>query len=359
MALNKIAGEWDLPLLAELIDDLDKSGFDVSLTGFDAPDMDALFAEQNKGEVQEDNFDAQEEAAKIIDPTAKRGQVWQLGRHRLMCGDSTVKNDIDRLMDGKLADMVFTDPPYNVNYEGGTKNKLKIMNDKMSSDKFRDFLFAFYEAAFSVTMAGGAIYVCHADTEGYNFRGAMIDAGWLLKQCIVWVKNAMVMGRQDYHWRHEPILYGWKPGSSHNWCGNRKQTTVIDDFANIVISQNENDHTITFNSGVQTAIIKVPYYEVIYKGDDAIATVWRFEKPNRNGEHPTMKPVGIPARAINNSCKRGGIVLDSFGGSGSTLIAAEQTGRCCYTMELDPIYCDVIIKRWEQLTGQQAVLANE
>lgn len=205
---------------------------------------------------------------------------------------------------------------------------------------------------------GGAIYICHSDTEGINFRRAMIDSGWLFKQCIVWVKNAFVMGRQDHHWQHEPILYGWKPGT-HKWYGNRKQSTVIQAEDGVFVNKNKNDYQITFNNGLRKVVLTVPAYTVIASEADDVSTVWRVDKPLRNGEHPTMKPVKLCARAIENSAPENGIVVDSFGGSGSTLIACEQLKRACYVMELDPKYCDVIVKRWEELTREKAVLINE
>lgn len=206
-------------------------------------------------------------------------------------------------------DLLITDPPYNVDYEGKTEDALTIENDSMSNDDFREFLFLAFNAADSVMKEGAAFYIWHADSEGYNFRGACFDNGWQVRQCLIWNKNCMVMGRQDYQWKHEPCLYGWKSGAAHSWYNDRSQTTVMD-----------------------------------------------FNKPSRNGEHPTMKPVELFAYQINNSSKEHDVVLDIFGGSGTTLIACEQLNRSCYTMELDPKYCDVIIKRWENLTGEKATL---
>jgi DNA modification methylase len=248
-------------------------------------------------------------------------------------------------MDGASADMVFTDPPYNVDYEGG--NGLKIQNDKMENDAFYQFLFEAYKNMINHTKEGGGIYVCHADSEGLNFRKAMIDAGWLLKQCLVWVKNSLVMGRQDYHWRHEPILYGWKPGAAHNWFGDRKQTTVKEVPRDISISKQEDGkYLITFLDGLRDISFKVDNYEIIEPGDD---TVWRIDKPKKNDVHPTMKPIELCANAIRNSSARGQIVLDLFGGSGSTLITSEQLKRRCYMMEFDSVYSDVIVERYIEL----------
>lgn len=320
IALNKISGDWETTKLTELLQELQASHeIDFELTGFSEEEFDELFKqldielEQDVGyeEVEDDEFDVESELEKIEEPETKLGDIWELGPHRLICGDSTDKLVIAKLMDGKLAAMVFTDPPYNVDYEGKTKDSLKIMNDKMDNDKFYQFLLALYSSMYGATEEGGAIYVCHADSEGLNFRKAMIDSGWLLKQCIIWVKNSIVLGRQDYHWQHEPILYGWKPGKAHKWNGDRKQSTV-----------------------------------------------WNFDKPQRNGEHPTMKPVGLVAKAIQNSSMKNDIVLDVCGGSGTTLIAAEQTDRICYLSELDPRYCDVIKQRYYEFTGIKPKLVS-
>ena len=273
-----------------------------------------------------------------------------------MCGDATKPADVDKLMDGRLAAMIFTDPPYNVAYEGGTSDKLTIKNDDMPTEKFNQFLRDAFQCMFSSVEPGGAIYVCHADSEGSNFRGALQDAGWMLKQCLIWAKNQFVIGRQDYQWQHEPILYGWKPGAAHRFFGGRKQGTVIEEIAPITVRQDDNGALLSFTAGLQTVTIRVPSYEVLQSGDDSLSTIWRFDKPLRNGDHPTMKPIGLCARAIQNSSRPGEIAADFFGGSGSTLVAAEQTGRECRTMELDPVYCDLIVKRWEEFTGQKASL---
>ncbi len=312
LALNKISGDWDEDKLSALLQELDENDMGIDLTGFDESDLADLIEKlesQMPVAIEDDEFDADQELAAIEKPETKPGDIWELGPHRLICGDSTDQQIIDRLMDGQLASMVFTDPPYNVDYEGKTADSLKIMNDKMDNDTFYRFLLNLYTTLLSATRRGGAIYVCHADSEGYNFRKAMFDAGWLMKQCIVWVKNGFVVGRQDYQWQHEPILYGWKLGAPHEWNGDRKQSTV-----------------------------------------------WFYDKPLRNGEHPTMKPVPLVAQAIQNSSKKGEIVLDGCSGSGTTMIAAEQTGRVCYMAELDPKYCDVIKKRYEEFTGNKAKL---
>jgi len=301
IALNKVSGDWDIPLLTELLKDIDLSGFDISLTGFDIGEVNTLFGEPD---TKEDDFDADKALAEIETPTTVYGDIWHLGRHRLICGDATSGADVSRLMDGREADLVLTDPPYNVDYEGGTREKLKIQNDRMQDGKFLQFLTDAFTVMHAHSKKGAPVYVFHAESEGYNFRTAFKNVGYHLRQCLVWVKNAMVLGRQDYQWQHEPILYGWKDGAGHCWYGDRKQTTLI-----------------------------------------------RFDKPLRNGEHPTMKPVSLCGYLIGNSSKEGDIVLDSFGGSGSTLIACEQMGRACYTSEIDPRYCDVIVRRYIEHVG--------
>lgn len=279
-------------------------------------------------------------------PIAKRGDIWQLGNHRLMCGDATDINDIEMLVAENKVDLFLTDPPYNVAYEGGTKDKLTIMNDSMKDDDFRQFLAQAFNAAAKTMRDGAAFYIWHADSEGYNFRGALRDAELDVRQCLVWVKNALVLGRQDYQWKHEPCLYGWKNGASHYWQGGRKQRTVITD-------------TDIFELRVKTKDDLLKWIEeYLLDHDKEETTVLYNEKPNKNKEHPTMKPIRLIARLIANSSKAGDVILDSFGGSGSTMIACEQLNRKCFMSELDPHYCDVIIKRWEDFTGQKAVLLN-
>lgn len=355
VALNKIEGDWDLPKLKDLLEEIDTGLFDIEITGFDLDEIEDLMT-QFQDEPKEDGFDMDQAVDEVEEPVTQPGDIWRLGRHRLLCGDATKIEDYERLMAGNQADMVFTDPPYNVDYTGKTKDALKIQNDKMDDNNFRLFLYHAFSNANAVTQPGGAIYICHADSEGYNFRGAMMDAGWLLKQCLIWVKNSIILGRQDYQWKHEPILYGWKPGAAHNWYGERKQSTVVDDPSHFAVKKEKDGAILSFSAGEdQTVMIRVPSYEVVYAGIDDHTTVWRFEKPSKNADHPTMKPIGLCAKAIRNSCPAKGIVLDMFLGSGSSLIAAEQTGRSCYGLELDPVYCDVIIRRWEELTGEKAV----
>lgn len=302
LALN--AG-WDNEMLKLEFDQLTELGFDVELTGFSLDEIEALAPiELNAGLTDED------EAPPLPpEPKTKPGDIYKLGKHRLMCGDSTSIDHLERLCGGQSVDMWLTDPPYNVAYEGKTKDSLTIQNDSMGDDQFRQFLRDAYVAADAVMKAGAVFYIWHADSEGYNFRGAAKDAGWKVRQCLIWKKSSMVMGRQDYHWKHEPCLYGWKEGAGHLWAADRKQTTILE-----------------------------------------------FEKPSRNGEHPTMKPVALFEYQLLNNTKGGDIVLDSFGGSGTTMIAAEKNGRVGYLMELDPKYCDVIVKRWEDFTGKKAEL---
>ena len=292
--LNRNSADWDFDALEEY--------FETSeLLDWGFEDFELVF-EKEAGEaedVEEDDFDAEPPE----EPKTEPGRMYQLGTHRLLCGDSTNEKDVKRLMDGELADMIHTDPPYNIAYEGGTKKREMIENDSMGED-FPAFLKAFYDCAFDVLKEGGAIYVWHASTETHNFIVQYLEAGFLFKSYIVWNKNNSTFGRSDYHWKHEPCIYGWKPGAGHNWYGDRKQTTV-----------------------------------------------WDVERPNRSDEHPTMKPLKLCATAIQNSSTKEEVVLDLFGGSGSTLIACEETGRQARLMEFDPKYCDVIVKRYCKLKG--------
>jgi len=357
IALNKIQGDWDYEKLKDLLQELDTGELDLELTGFDMGEIEDLMTQFHvPGEIIEDEVPEPPE-----EPITKPGDLWLLGRHRLLCGDATVAADVERLMDGKKADMVFTDPPYNVNYgdkasmlndyQKGHRNTSSIKNDNMKKDDFLRFLIDSFKSIYVALCPGGAFYICHAESTGLEFRKAVIEAGLLLKQCIIWAKNSLVIGRQDYQWKHEPILYGWKPGAAHRWYGGRKNTSVIEDNAQVVIEKQDDHAIIHLSLGLQQLAIKVSDYEVIFDGDDKLTTVWRIEKPQRNDVHPTMKPVGLCARAIENSSKPGEIVLDVFGGSGSTLIAAEQLNRTCYMMELDPVYCDVIVQRYINLKG--------
>jgi site-specific DNA-methyltransferase (adenine-specific) len=309
LADNKLAlnAGWENELLNLELSELKELDFDLELIGFSADEIAALMPlELEPGLTDED---AVPEPPAV--PVTVLGDVWLLGRHRVMCGDSCSITDIEKLVSGRQADMWLTDPPYNVAYEGGTKEKLTIQNDSMADDTFRQFLRDAYVAADVAMKPGAVFYIWHADSEGYNFRGAAQDAGWKVRQCLIWKKSSLVMGRQDYHWKHEPCLYGWKEGAGHLWAADRKQTTILE-----------------------------------------------FDKPSRNGEHPTMKPVALFEYQMLNNTKGGDLVLDSFGGSGTTLIAAEKNGRHSCLMELDPKYVDVIIKRWQDFTGKTAVHAE-
>lgn len=304
VALNKINGDWDKDKLALLIADLQGADFDVSLTGFDPGEIDDLFKDSLKDGIKDDDFDVDAELEKPA--VTKLGDVWLLGRHRLVCGDSTKADTFTALMDGKLANLVVTDPPYNVNYEG-TAGKIK--NDNMGSVAFYDFLLAAFTNTEAAMAQDASIYVFHADTEGLNFRKAFSDAGFQLSGCCIWKKPSLVLGRSPYQWQHEPVLFGWKKKGKHNWYADRKQTTI-----------------------------------------------WEFEKPKKNADHPTMKPIALLAYPIMNSSLTNCIVLDPFGGSGSTLIACEQSDRICFTIELDEKYCDVIVNRYlSQVGGADSV----
>lgn len=292
--------EWDFDSLVLELDELDFSDFDFEF-GISLDDKQSEIVEDEAPKVDEEH-----------EPKTKFGDIYQLGRHRLMCGDSTSLGCVQKLMGGIQADLLLTDPPYGVDYVGKTKDGLRIENDAKSDDEFVQFLKAAFEAADSVMKPGAVFYIWHADSKAYVFRMACQLMGWEVRQVLVWVKNSMVLGRQDYQWKHEPCLYGWKSGAGHLWASDRKQTTVLE-----------------------------------------------FDRPTANKEHPTMKPVALFDYQIKNNTKGGDIVLDLFGGSGTTVVACEQNGRNAYVMEYDPKYCDVIIKRWENLTGEKAVLLND
>jgi site-specific DNA-methyltransferase (adenine-specific) len=305
IADNKLAlnAGWDNDMLAVEFGELKELDFNLDLIGFDSDELASILKEpETEGLTDED---AVPDAPEV--PVTVEGDVWLLGRHRLMCGDSTSIDAVEKLMNGQKADQWVTDPPYNVDYEGSDGQKIK--NDAMENSDFRKFLIDAFSSAFAVMKPGGSFYIWHADLEGYNFRGAVIDCGERIRSCLIWNKPSIVMGRSDYHWKHEPCLYGWKDGASHLWATDRKQSTVIDFIA----------------------------------------------KPKHNNLHPTMKPVELIEYQIQNNTKGHDVVLDTFGGSGSTLIACEKTNRDCRMMELDPKYCDVIIKRWQEFTGKSAV----
>ena len=299
IALNKISGEWDTEKLALVIADLQGTDFDVSLTGFDPEELEDLFRDDVKGGVKEDDFDVEAELKK---PTfSKAGDLWMLGEHRLFCGDSTKPETFDLLMNGKKANLVVTDPPYNVDYKGSAG---KIKNDSMAEDQFEQFLLAAYQQMEAAMADDASIYVFHSDSHGLAFRKAFDEAGFYLSGCCIWKKQSLVLGRSPYQWQHEPVLFGWKKKGKHQWYTGRKESTI-----------------------------------------------WEFDKPKKNKDHPTMKPIALVSYPIMNSTMTGCLVLDPFGGSGSTLIACEQTGRICYTVELDEKFCDVIVRRYIEQVG--------
>lgn len=335
LAHNKTAelSGWDFDVLAAELKDI--SEFDMSAFGFD---MAAVGDEEV--EIKEDNF--QEELPKQA--KTQLGDIFRLGGHYLICGDSTKEETIKSLLQGNQIDLLLTDPPYNVDYVGKTKDALKIENDKKSDEDFHKLLVDSFKAADSGMKPGAAFYIWHVDSEGFNFRGACREIGWQVRQCLIWNKNTFVLGRQDYQWKHEPCLYGWKNGAAHYFVDDRTQATVFEDKGNDI------DH---MKKEEMKALLKELFEDKIS------TTVIDEDKPSRSAEHPTMKPIKLLARQIKNSSKPGENVLDIFGGSGSTLITCEQLGRHCFTVELDPKYCDVIIKRWEDFTGQQAVKIND
>ena len=299
IADNKLSlnAGWDEDILAIELSELQGADFDLDLLGFDESELASIFEDDK--EVEDDDFDVEEELNKPC--FSKSGDIWTLGRHRLICGDSTKEETYKSLMEDKKANLVVTDPPYNVNYEGSAG---KIKNDNMNTDKFYNFLLDAFSNMEKVMADDASIYVFHADTEGLNFRKAFNDAGFYLSGCCIWKKPSLVLGRSPYQWQHEPCLYGWKKKGKHQWYSGRRETTI-----------------------------------------------WEFEKSKKNAEHPTMKPIALLAYPITNSSMSNTIILDPFGGSGSTLIACEQTDRSCYTIELDEKFCDVIVKRYIEQVG--------
>lgn len=303
IALNKITGAWNEQLLADLIVDLQSVDFNVDLTGFEAPEVEQLFSKVHNKKVKEDDFDVDGELEQPA--MAKAGDIWLLGEHRVICGDATLPETYTRLMDGKKANLVLTDPPYNVDVE---ETAGKIKNDNMPDDKFYQFLFSAFVNMEQNMERDASIYVFHADTQGLNFRKAFKDAGFYLSGCCIWKKNALVLGRSPYQWQHEPCLFGWKLNGKHQWYSDRKQTTI-----------------------------------------------WEYDRPKASKEHPTMKPVALMAYPIQNSSMSHCIVLDPFLGSGSTLMACQQTDRICYGIELDEKFVDVIVKRYISECGSEGV----
>ena len=334
IALNKISGDWDMPRLKDLLEHLDSGLYDVSLTGFDMAEIEDIMTKYGATpDEADDDFDEQAALDEIGDePFTEMGDLYIIGKHRLICGDATDTGTVESLMDGHLANLAVTDPPYNVDYVGKTKDALKIQNDKMGNMEFYEFLLATFLNITHVLKDGGVVYVFHADTEGLNFRTAYQESGLTLKQCLIWVKNVFVMGRQDYQWKHEPVLYGWKEGAAHYFINDRTQTTVAEDNPPDIDKMSKKE-LLEFTRGILEA-------------REEYETVIHHDRPSRSAEHPTMKPVSLVGRLVNNSSKVGWIVLDLFGGSGSTLMACEQLKRRCFMMELDPKYCDVIIIRY-------------
>ena len=303
IALNKITGQWDEALLADLLLDLQESDFNLDLTGFEPPEIDDILSNVHDKELSEVEFDVEEELKK---PTVSRhGDIWQLGKHRVICGDSTKAETYKQLLNDRKANLGVTDPPHNVDVE---ETAGKILNDNMSDGDFYQFLLSMFTQVENHMEDDASIYVFHADTEGLNFRKAFKEAGFYLSGCCIWKKNSLVLGRSPYQWQHEPCLYGWKKKGKHQWFSDRKQTTI-----------------------------------------------WEYDRPKSSKDHPTMKPIQLMAYPIQNSSMRGTIVLDPFLGSGSTLIAADQTGRVCYGIELDEKFVDVIVKRYIEVTGDTEV----
>lgn len=349
LADNKLALDagWDDEILKAELNFLKEVNFDITLTGFDIDEIDLNATEI---EFKEDDFDI--EAELPDEPTAKLGDIYQLGQHRVMCGSSTDAEDVQKLVDGEVMDLCVTDPPYNVNYgdraefqnkgDGAQRNTKKILNDNMDDLSFHDFLYDFYMQMMSVLKEGGAFYIFHADSESLNFRGALKEAGGTVKETLIWVKNALVLGRQDYQWKHEPCLYGWKDGAGHYFIDDRCQTTVFEDDS--ALQKMSKDQLIQLIKQIQE--------------EQTPATVIHENKPLKNDLHPTMKPINLIGRLVKNSSREKENVFDGFGGSGSTLIACEQLHRKAFLMELDPRYVDVIIKRWEEFTGKKAVKIN-
>jgi DNA modification methylase len=351
-----LLADWDWDRLAEQVDLLEE---DVrAALGFDQSEIDELL-ERLVPDVDDTFEDGVPPVPKK--PKSKLGQVWAMGPHRLLVGDCLSEEHVNALFAGEPseADMVFTDPPYNVAYESGGKT---ITNDDMSDADFAAWLLQVMSVIASRLSAGGACYVCHSDSYGHLFRDAFIQSGIMLKQCLIWVKQSLVLGRNDYQWRHEPILYGFKGGCRHRWYGKRnKDTILLDQGDGVTVEDVESDEgeaavQLTFSFQGRTLKIEAPYFDVVSDGPPE--TVWKIDRPRKSPDHPTQKPIELCARAIKNSSKAGQIVFDPFGGSGSTLIACDQLERRCFTAELDPGYADVILKRWEQMTGGKPELVT-
>lgn len=358
LADNQIAlnAGWDLDKLAAELQDLREEGYGLDILGFDADFLADLLADPPP----ENNPD---EAPPVpMDPVSVIGDIWILGSHRLICGDSTSSTSLQALMQGELADACWTDPPYNVAYgdcadfqnqgkNGKQRNTDRILNDDLDEASFRAFLGGFYRAAWSVMKPGAAMYVAHSETERHNFTELFLQNGFKLSGCLIWRKNALVLGRSDYQWMHEPILYGWKTGAAHRWYGGRKQTTIRQLEANPFTHRSDGLWEIQLGSSILIMDGEV-------KVEELLPDVLTEDKPLCNDVHPTMKPVALIERMLVNSAKRGDLVLDPFGGSGSTLMACERLGMRARLSELSPGYVDVIVRRWQDYTGQRAILES-
>jgi len=312
VALNKISGEWDFESLAKLLDELKTEDYDIELSGFDMKEAEKLWDEYMPKDEQDE-----EELPEVPEiPVIQSGDIILLGKHRLICGDATKVEDMAKLMDGKKAKLTVLDPPYGISYVGKTEDALTIQNDNLSDEEFYNFLLEAFKRIYEISADGASSYIFHADAKGLIFRKAFIDSGFKHSQCCIWVKNTFVMGRQPYHWQHEPALFGWKPTGAHYWNGDRKQSTI-----------------------------------------------WNFDRPRVNACHPTIKPIPLIEYIIKNSSKYGDIVVDTFLGSGTTLLASDNTDRICYGSELDPKYCQVIIERWinykDGINGDDVIIERE
>lgn len=340
IALNKISGSWDELMLSNLLQDLEQSGYDITMTGFDMAEIKELFGSGSMENVEEDNFDAEKAAEEINEPVTKTGDLWLIDGHRLLCGDSTKHSDVSTVFDGKQADIMLTDPPYNVDYGASLESRnisslgradSNIANDNLSDSDFYKFLLSFYKTAHKHLKAGAPVYVFHSTKETVNFIEALKNAGFKYAQTLVWYKNHFTLGRQDYQWIHEPILYGWKEGSGHYFIDDRTSKTVFEDERKDIKKMS-----------------KTELQELLDKIFKLQNTVICDNKPTKSLEHPTMKPITLCARLIYNSSLEGDIVYEPFAGSGSTIIAAEQLNRNCYAIELEPKYCDVIVRRYRE-----------
>lgn len=340
LADNKVAeiAQWDIELLLSEIESVDN--LDMTLFGFADSDytLDDFEDEETDTDISEDEIESEGDSVSSVE----YGDIYQLGRHRLMCGDSTSAGDMKELVNGEKIDLYVTDPPYNVAYEGKTEEAMTIQNDSMDDASFRQFLRDAFSVADQHLKPGGAFYIWHADSEGLNFRAAVKETGWLLKQNLVWVKNSIVLGRQDYQWKHEPCLYGWKDGASHYFVDNRTLATVIEE---------DEENLKEMTKGELISYIKTMQ-------ENSPTSIFYEDKPVRSDIHPTMKPLKLIARCVLNSSKKGERVLDSFNGGGSTLMVCEKTERIYYGMELDPVYVERTIKRWKEETGLKAEKIN-